>query len=257
MAEETKQKTPYVPWTTFLNFLTDTSDADADLPPVVDRSILSNYSGSVQSILTIALKATGMIDDLDAPTQRFVEFAATNIDSERKKILRQSLQEAFPYLFDGTFSLKNATPALFDEQLRTKGGVSGSTLDKAANFFMAGAEYTGVEIGPYLKKRKPSAKRVSRRTIKKIGNRKSAVEDAETGGNYPEDVRGEADKNAHADLNLHPFIEGLLKTLPREGSTWSHRQRAKWLTLAANAFDMIYDADADTDDLTITVSTND
>lgn len=43
----------------------------------------------------------------------------------------------------------------------------------------------------------------------------------------------------------HPFIEGLLKTLPTTGETWPHKDRAKWLTLAANAFDMIYEDGGD------------
>ncbi|MFC2953378.1 hypothetical protein ACFOOP_15685 [Marinicaulis aureus] len=45
------------------------------------------------------------------------------------------------------------------------------------------------------------------------------------------------------DGDYHPFIEGLLRTLPETGKSWSHRDRAKWLTLAANAFDMIYETE--------------
>jgi hypothetical protein len=41
----------------------------------------------------------------------------------------------------------------------------------------------------------------------------------------------------------HPFIEGLLKTLPKTGDNWPVRDRAKWLKLAANAFDLIYEGD--------------
>ncbi len=50
----------------------------------------------------------------------------------------------------------------------------------------------------------------------------------------------------------HPFIEGLLKTLPDSSQTWAHRDRAKWLTLAANAFDLIYPDGGD--DVTVIVS---
>ena len=59
----------------------------------------------------------------------------------------------------------------------------------------------------------------------------------------------------------HPFIEGLLKTLPKTGTKWALRDRAKWLKLAGNAFDLIYEADdegtisiriiAATDDLSV------
>lgn len=51
---------------------------------------------------------------------------------------------------------------------------------------------------------------------------------------------------------LHPFIAGLLDTLPQKGSKWSHKDRAKWLQLAANAFDLIYEGDGD---ISVTCST--
>lgn len=42
----------------------------------------------------------------------------------------------------------------------------------------------------------------------------------------------------HSDL--HPFIQGLLETLPEPESDWSVAARAKWLQTAANIFDLIY-----------------
>jgi len=43
--------------------------------------------------------------------------------------------------------------------------------------------------------------------------------------------------------DLHPFIQGLLKTLPEPESDWSIADRAKWLQTAANIFDLIYKGD--------------
>ncbi len=43
----------------------------------------------------------------------------------------------------------------------------------------------------------------------------------------------------------HPFIEGLLKTLPGDGNEFPVERRVKWLELAANAFDMIYGQEAE------------
>lgn len=39
---------------------------------------------------------------------------------------------------------------------------------------------------------------------------------------------------------LHPFIQGLLKTLPEPDTDWSAAARVKWLQTAANIFDLIY-----------------
>ena len=43
--------------------------------------------------------------------------------------------------------------------------------------------------------------------------------------------------------HYHQFVEGLLATLPPEGGDWPPRERVKWLTIAARAFDMIYTGD--------------
>ncbi|OPY96832.1 hypothetical protein A5906_00480 [Bradyrhizobium sacchari] len=40
---------------------------------------------------------------------------------------------------------------------------------------------------------------------------------------------------------LHPFIQGLLDTLPEPQTNWSIEGRAKWLQAAANIFDLIYE----------------
>jgi hypothetical protein len=42
---------------------------------------------------------------------------------------------------------------------------------------------------------------------------------------------------------LHPFIQGLLQTLPEQGTKWKAIDRAKWLQTAANIFDLIYKRD--------------
>ncbi len=38
----------------------------------------------------------------------------------------------------------------------------------------------------------------------------------------------------------HPFIQGLLETLPEPDTNWAVEGRAKWLQAAANIFDLIY-----------------
>lgn len=45
------------------------------------------------------------------------------------------------------------------------------------------------------------------------------------------------------DTELHPFIQGLLKTLPQPETEWSVADRTKWLQTAANIFDLIYKGD--------------
>lgn len=44
-------------------------------------------------------------------------------------------------------------------------------------------------------------------------------------------------------MGRHPFIQGLLDTLPEPQTNWAAEGRAKWLMAAANIFDLIYKGD--------------
>lgn len=52
--------------------------------------------------------------------------------------------------------------------------------------------------------------------------------------------------------DLHPFILGLLETLPKPKQEWSVDQRVRWLQTASGIFDLIYTGN---DGSTVTVST--
>jgi hypothetical protein len=43
--------------------------------------------------------------------------------------------------------------------------------------------------------------------------------------------------------DLHPFVQGLLKELPKAGDIWPEEQRKLWLDTAASIFKMIYKDD--------------
>lgn len=43
--------------------------------------------------------------------------------------------------------------------------------------------------------------------------------------------------------SYHPFIEGLLKTLPVTGTVWAIEGRAAWLEAAASVFKLLYQGD--------------
>jgi hypothetical protein len=50
--------------------------------------------------------------------------------------------------------------------------------------------------------------------------------------------RGSDDGNEPPDLR--PFVQGLLKELPKAGDIWPEDQRKLWLDTAASIFKMIY-----------------
>jgi hypothetical protein len=56
--------------------------------------------------------------------------------------------------------------------------------------------------------------------------------------------------------SLHPFVQGLLKTLPQPDSDWPMSKRAKWLQAASNIFDLIYSTTESDTTIRITVDQN-
>ena len=52
--------------------------------------------------------------------------------------------------------------------------------------------------------------------------------------------RGHAEPERPAPSGLHPFIQGLLETLPEPETNWAPEGRAKWLMAANNIFDLLY-----------------
>ena len=44
---------------------------------------------------------------------------------------------------------------------------------------------------------------------------------------------------------LHPFIQGLLQTLPAAGTVWAIEGRAAWLKAAAQNFTLMYQGEGD------------
>lgn len=72
-------------------------------------------------------------------------------------------------------------------------------------------------------------------------------ESVESGGSTPEIPSGAAPKVNSVTPELskvtsthHPFIEGLLKTLPESETEWTLAGRVKWLQAASNIFGLIY-----------------
>lgn len=78
-------------------------------------------------------------------------------------------------------------------------------------------------------------------TVSKPGEPKA--EQKESGGDIPasEQEKGRRDNGGNGgDRGLHPFIQGLLDTLPAPDTSWPETQRQKWLRTAENIFGLIY-----------------
>lgn len=56
----------------------------------------------------------------------------------------------------------------------------------------------------------------------------------------PSLINAEVAQVAATPIKMHPFIDGLLQTLPLAQTDWDSEGRAKWLRAAAQIFDLLY-----------------
>lgn len=160
MAEEAKEpKAPYVPFGTFLNFID--AQAEVGLPSTIDKSLMLKMSGGMQSMLLSALKSNGFIEAGGHPTERFENYVKRSV-AERKILIGEGLRDAFPYLFVADVDLKRMTPGQFNKRIKDATGVSLSTLDKVASFFLGAAKHIDLPMSSHLEGRKPTFKFVKR-----------------------------------------------------------------------------------------------
>lgn len=74
------------------------------------------------------------------------------------------------------------------------------------------------------------------------GVRETGAETASPPPNEEPPVKGKGGGGGDTE-GLHPFVQGLLKTLPEPETEWQSSARVKWLQTAANIFDLIYKGD--------------
>lgn len=59
----------------------------------------------------------------------------------------------------------------------------------------------------------------------------------------PQEVRRDTGRDRGSGSGYHPFVEGLLQTMPEPGTVWAIEGRAAWLEAAATTFKLIYKGD--------------
>jgi Family of unknown function (DUF5343) len=221
MADDTKEpKAPYVPFGTFLNFLD--SQAEAGLPSTIDKSLMSKMSGGIQSMLLAALRATGFIDDGGHPKPRFDRYVAGTA-TERKTVVREGLSDAFPYLVAQDIDLKRMTPGQFDKRIKDATGVSSSTLDKVASFFLGAAKHIDLPISSHLEGRKPTFK-----STKRAKSETAQFQEPATNANGNEKRVGLSGIQAPPDGISDKALEYKLIDLMKEEGVGAEQMEAIW-----------------------------
>lgn len=147
---------------------------DEHITSVVDRSLMTNFSGSTANELVMALKFLKFIKDSGEPLPLYEKFVRAT-DEQRVALLAQVLRDAYPFIFASpTFNLDKATSAMTADVFRQQ-GLSGSTLSRAVSFFLAAAKAAGIKVSANIKAPQKPAVQRSRRAAP-AGNGSSGEE---------------------------------------------------------------------------------
>lgn len=149
MSTERQQAPAYVSFKSFNTFFNDRRD-DGHVTTVVDRSLMSNFSGSTANELLAALKFLKLISESGEPQPTYENYVMGD-DSARVGLLSEMLKTAYPFVFEAaSFNLERGTTAQMAELFRSQ-GVSGSTLSRAVSFFLAAAKQAGIKVSQNIK----------------------------------------------------------------------------------------------------------
>ena len=162
-------------------------------------------------------------------------------DPQREKRARY---DAFMYvalykqLFDRLNGQPLPPPAALERMIEQL-GVAPKQKDKARQVFMRSAKQAGLfELASDRLSTPPSG------TTRTQGSSTSeSSRSGQSGFPASSGYSGYSGGSGGADgpsQGLHPFIEGLLRTLPAPDSNWPAPARQKWLQAAGNIFDLIY-----------------
>lgn len=163
-----KKTLPYVSHATFFNALG--SIVESGLPPQIDRSVLTQFSGVNQGLVMSAFRYIGLINDKDEPTAKFQEYEQADPE-KRKGVLGLMIKDSYP---NQVKLLSNGTYQLLKDSFDTV-DVPASVKGKCLSFFIGAARATGYTISPHI------VKGMNARAVRRDGNSKKRSKANESG----------------------------------------------------------------------------
>ena len=202
---------PYAPYRSFRNFIESLKQG---IPARIDRSVMSSFSGALQSQLTTTMRYLGLTRESGHPTDLLPKLVNSE-GPERVKVMYDILVRSYPFLFVG-FDLKTATPRMLEEQFSDT-GASGGTLDKCTNFFLAAAKDAGIETSHHFKSQR--GPRIQRRQRPNRGSDNISNDD---------DPTTSLNDSGNGDLS---WAQMLLSKFPSFDPSWSSEVQAQWFEM--------------------------
>jgi len=211
---------PYIAYRTLGTLFGDFKEHG--LPPVIDRSVLTRFSGGVAGQIMSALSSLGLMDDKKKPTQDLAEIVAAYETDDYKPRLRQLIERNYPYVLK--LNLETATPSMFADAFKNNLGAKEEVLRKCRTFFLQAARDVGIAIGPRIENAKFPRSRNGGGRKKKLAPAHPATEHGAS--DPPGGVEGGGTGGASkADTEL---VSQLLGKFPDFDPAWPDDIKAKW-----------------------------
>jgi len=141
---------PYIAYKTFQTLLGDLKTHG--LPPQIDRSVLTRFSGGVQGQVMIALRVLKLVDDKNVPTPKLAALVDAHETDGYSAAIKALVEETYPYVL--SIDLASATPSMFTKAFSEATGAGEESLRKCRAFFLSAAKDAGIAIGSRIEKAK-------------------------------------------------------------------------------------------------------
>ena len=188
----------------------------------------------------IAARTFGLLNYKSKQVE-LTELGLRTLDPETEK---SALVEAFLHvpLFAQAFEAFGGQPlplAAAIEQAMERMGVAPKQTGKARQVFLRSARFAGFFELASDRLVKPSVADVAGSSEKEDGNETVTCVTS--------------DGDAAEGSSHHPFVEGLLKEMPKPTTEWKLERRVKWLRTAASIFDIIYKENEESREIQINI----
>jgi len=231
---EREYKQPVPPYVSYRSF----SDAMEYLrknkvPKVFDKtSFGSKVSQTTASQLISALQYLGLLMVDNQPTLELTQLAKPSTKNH-KTMLKRMLKQSYTSIFE--LDLKTVTPTKLLNAFKKQGAGNG-VAGKCATFFSHIAFDAGIPISPQIMPgvRKTPAKPRNKKKPATTKQTKAPKIDVTLVG---ESATKWLSKVKH---NLHPMVLGLLKEMPKPGSSLTAKQKAALKRYFESMLDIIY-----------------
>ena len=208
---------PYVPYRTFRTFLEFLQEG---IPDRIDRSVWVNrFSGSSGTQLVTALKALGLIDEMNRPSADLEKLVYAR-GRDRREMIRMILERFYVPIF--ALDLKKATKNQFREAFRMFGTKEG-VLTKCEAFFIKAAKDSGIELSQYIIARTHG----NARNVNSVSKHKISIN---------KQIDNSPTKTELSELHLN-LVQRILDKYPEFDPNWDIEVQSKWMDGMTKLYD--------------------